>query len=89
VVVAYATKDLSKSQKNYHPMEGEWYTLIWAVMHFRQYLGHIHIILSLDCKLLEWLLTVLDAHGRRGHWVDMLQDFSFKIIHMTGGKHIC
>jgi len=89
VVVANATKDLSKSQINYHPMEGECYTLIWAMMHFRQYLHHIHFILSMDHKPLEWLLTVLDAHGRRRHWVDMLQDFSFKIIHMTGGKHTC
>ncbi len=63
VVVAYATKNLSKSQKNYHLMDGECYTLIWAVMHFR----HIHIILSMDHKPLEWLLTVLDAHGRKGH----------------------
>jgi len=67
VVVAYATKDLSKSQKNYHPMEGECYTLIWVVMHFRQYLDHIHIILSTDHKPFEWLLTVSDTHGRRGH----------------------
>jgi len=89
MVVAYATKDLSKSQKIYHPMEGECYTLIWAVMHFRQYLHHIHFILSMDHMPLEWVLIVLNAHGRRGHWMDILQDFSFKIIHMTGGKHTC
>jgi hypothetical protein len=28
VVVAYVSKDLLKNQKNYHPMEGECYTLI-------------------------------------------------------------
>jgi len=30
---------------------------------------------------------VSDANGRRGRWVDMLQDFSFKIIHQPGFKH--
>jgi hypothetical protein len=28
-----------------------------------------------------------DAHGRRGRWIDMLQDFSFKIIHRPGLRH--
>jgi hypothetical protein len=28
-----------------------------------------------------------DAHGKMGYLVNMLQDFSFKIIHKVGGKH--
>ncbi len=40
-----------------------------------------------DHKPLEWLATVSDAHGRRGRWVDMLQDFSFKIVHRPGLRH--
>jgi hypothetical protein len=30
---------------------------------------------------------VSDAHGRRDKWVDMLQDFSLKIIHRPGLRH--
>jgi len=30
---------------------------------------------------------VLDAHGKKGRWIDMLQDFSFKILHRLGLKH--
>ncbi|CAK9249642.1 unnamed protein product [Sphagnum jensenii] len=30
---------------------------------------------------------VFDAYGRRGRWIDMLQDFSFKILHRLGMKH--
>jgi len=43
-----------------------------------------HFILRIDHKPFEWLATVSDANGRRGSWVDMLQDFSFKIIHQPG-----
>jgi hypothetical protein len=68
-------------------MEGECYALIWGVMHFRQYLHRTHFILRTDHKPLEWLATVSDAYGRRGRWIDMLQDFSFKIIHRPGMKH--
>jgi len=46
-----------------------------------------HFILRTDHKPLEWLATVSDAHGRRGRWVGMLQDISFKIIHRPGLRH--
>ncbi len=86
-VVAYASKSLIEAQKKFHPMEGECYALIWGVMHFRQYLHMNHFILRTDHKPLEWLATVSDAHGMKGRWVDMLQDFSFKIIHRSGLRH--
>ncbi len=86
-VVTYASKSLTEAQKKFHPMEGECYALIWGVMHFRQYLYRNHFILRTDHKPLEWLATVSDAHGRRGRWIDMLQDFSFKIVHRPGFRH--
>jgi hypothetical protein len=86
-LVAYASKSLTKAQRKFHPMEGECYALIWGVMHFRQYLHQKHFILCTDHKPLEWLATVSDAHGGRGRWVGMLQDFSFKIIHRPGLRH--
>jgi hypothetical protein len=86
-VIAYASKSLTDAQKKFHPMEGECYALIWGVMHFRQYLHMKHFILRTDHKPLEWLATVSDAHGRRGRWVGLLQDFSFKIMHRPGLKH--
>jgi hypothetical protein len=86
-VVAYASKGLTDTQKKFHPMEGECYALIWGIMHFRQYLHMKHFILRTDHKPLEWLATVSDTHGRRGRWVGMLQDFSFKIVHRPGLRH--
>jgi len=86
-VVAYANKSLTEAQKKFHPMEGECYALIWGIMHFRQYLHRNHFVMCTDHKPLEWLATVSNAHGRRGRWVDMLQDFSFKIIHRPGLRH--
>jgi hypothetical protein len=87
-VIAYASKSLTKAQRKFHPMEGECYALIWGVMHFRQYLHMKHFILRIDHKPLKWLATVSDAHGRRGRWVGMLQDFSFKIVHRPRLKHM-
>jgi len=86
-VVAYASKALSVAQRKFHPMEGECYALIWGILHFKQYLHRTHFTLRTDHKPLEWLATVSDAHGRRGRWIDMLQDFSFKIVHRPGIRH--
>jgi hypothetical protein len=66
-VMAYASKGLTEVQKKFLPMEGKCYVLIWGIMHFRQYLHRTHFILRTDHKPLEWLATVSDAHGRRGH----------------------
>ncbi len=27
------------------------------------------------------------AYGQKGHWIDMLQDFNFKILHWPRSKH--
>jgi hypothetical protein len=86
-VVAYASKGLSVAQKKFHPMEGECYALIWGIMHFRQYLYRSQFVVRTDHKPLEWLATVSDAHGRRGRWIDLLQDFNFRIVHRPGVRH--
>jgi hypothetical protein len=86
-VIAYASKGLMTVHKKFHPMEGECYVLIWGIMHFRQYLHRTHFTLRTDHKPLEWLATVSYANGRRGRCIDMLQDFSFKILHRPGMKH--
>jgi hypothetical protein len=86
-VIAYASKALTLAQRKFHPMEGECYALVWGVLHFRQYLHRTHFTLRTDHKPLEWLATVSDAHGRRGRWIDLLQDYSFKIVHKLGMRH--
>jgi hypothetical protein len=57
-------------------------------MYFKQYLQQTPFLLCTYHKPLEWLAIVLDAYGRRGHWIAMLQDFQFKIIHRTRNKHL-
>ncbi len=32
--------------------------------------------------------TIFDAHGKKGRWVGMLQDFNFKIVHRPGLRHM-
>lgn len=87
-MITYVNKGLSLVQKRFHPMEGECYALIWGIMHFCQFLCHNHLTLKIDHKSLEWLAIVFDAYGQRGRWIDMLQDFNFKILHRSRFKHM-
>jgi hypothetical protein len=47
-----------------------------------------HFTLKIDHKPLEWLVTVSNAYGRGGRWINTLQDFSFKIVHRVGAKQM-
>jgi hypothetical protein len=86
-VIAYANKGLTPSQRNFHPMEGECYALIWGIMHFQQYLHQATFVVRTNHKPLEWLITIFDPFGKRGRWISMFQDFNFKIVHKIGVRH--
>jgi hypothetical protein len=58
-----------------------------GVMHFKQFLHHNHFIIRTNHKLLEWACNSLDVYGRREHWINMLQNFNFKIVHQPITKH--
>jgi hypothetical protein len=68
-------------------LEGECYALIWGVMHFQQFLDKNHFTLRTYHKPLEWLAIILDAYGQSRFWINMLQDFKFKILDRLGSKH--
>jgi hypothetical protein len=67
-------------------MEGEFYALVWGIMHFR-YLYCNHFTFRIDHKLLKCLATIYNAYGRRGRWINTLHDFRFKMIHRTWFKY--
>jgi len=69
-------------------MEGECYALIWGIMHFWQYLYQASLLVMIDHKPLEWLVTIFDSFGKRGRWISMLQDFNFKIVHRARTRHV-
>ncbi len=58
-----------------------------GVMHFLQYLYHNHFTLRIDHKPLEWLAIVSNVYGRKGKWINTLQDFKFKIVHLARSWH--
>ena len=76
---------LSPGQSRYSTTEKELLAVVLAVRKFRVYLGRPFDLIT-DHRALRWLST-LDAHdqnGRRGRWIEQLQQYDINPIHKAG-----
>ena len=88
-VVAYASRSLKPSEKNYPAHKLEFLALKWAISEkFRDYLYGSKFEVFTDNNPLTYILTTakLDATGQR--WVASLCDYDFVIKYRSGRKNI-
>ena len=86
-VVAYASRALSKSERNYSITRRELLAVITFVSHFCQYLLGNTFTLRTDHNSLKWLNSFKEPEGQVARWLEKLAEFSFKIEHHPGRKH--
>ena len=85
-VIAYASRTLSKSEKNYYAYKLEFLALKWAITdRFCEYFYGGNFEVFNDKNPLTYLLTTaeLDAMGQK--WVASLANYNFK-LHYKSGK---
>ena len=85
--IAYGSKALTNSEKNYHSSKLEFLVLKWAVTeHFREYLqcSLEPFLIRTDNNPLTYVMTTpnLDATGHR--WVGSLANYNFRIEYLKG-----
>ena len=88
-VIAYASRSLSKTEKNYSAPKLEFLALKWAVMErFHEYLYGGEFEVYMDNNPLTYVLTTakLDATGQR--WIANLANYNFKIHYRSGKSNI-
>ena len=88
-VIAYASRTLSKSERNYDTHKLEFLALKWSIMErFHKYLYGGHFEVYTDNNLLTYILTTakLDATGQR--WVASLANYNFKIFYKSGKLNV-
>ena len=82
--VAYASRSLTKSEKNYGVTELEALGVVWAVKHFRSYLiGHKCVIFT-DHAPLKSMLAAKHPSGKLARWS---QTLDVEIQYRPGRKH--
>ena len=84
-VIAYASRALTPSEKNYSAFRLEFLALKWSVTEkFSDYLSNKHFSVLTDNNPLTYILTSakLDATGQR--WVSALGLYSFDITYRSG-----
>ncbi|MBM3428406.1 MAG: DDE-type integrase/transposase/recombinase, partial [Bacteroidetes bacterium] len=82
VVIAYASRSLSKHERNYTPFLLEMTAAVWAMDHFDNYLRGKHFTLFTDHKPLEKLGKVHTKTLNRLQ--QAMMDYSFEVKHKAG-----
>ena len=84
-VIAYASRSLIKSERNYPVHKLEFLTLKWAITDkFHEYMYVAEFQVFTDNNPLTYVLKTakLDATGQR--WVDTLSNYTFSTIYRPG-----
>lgn len=87
-VICYASRTLTRQERNYTTTERECLGVIYAIEKFRCYLEGIKFTVITDHASLLWLNNLKDPIGRLARWALRLQQFEFDIIHRKGKENV-
>ena len=85
--IAYGSRLLRGGELKYAPTQGECFSVVHWLQHFRHYLYGVRFILEVDHWALKWLMTTAQS-GMLARWAMRLQEFDMEIKHRPGHKHV-
>ena len=86
-LIAYASRLLSKAEKNYTTTEKEALAMVYAVNKFHHYLLSNKFIFYVDHLALQYLVNKPQVSGRLTRWLLLFLEFDFKVIYKPGKTH--
>jgi len=87
IVVAYYSKSLSPTERNYCTTHKELLAVIKSLKHFRPYLYGRKFRLRTDHASLIWLCKRAEPSSQVARWLEVLAEFSYRIEHWPSKKH--
>ena len=86
-VLAYASKALTHSQRNYCTTYRELLAIVEFVPHFKHYLLGRKFVIRTDHSSLRWFLNFKNAEGLVGRWHAILANYEYDLVHRVGADH--
>ena len=78
-VIAYASRVLTKSERQYSVTKRELLAVVWATNYFRQYLLGRRFLLRTDHSALQWLFNMKDPTGQLARWLLQLSELKASV----------
>jgi hypothetical protein len=82
--IAFASRKLSESEKNYNTTEREGLAMVYALQKFRHYLLGKHFKMFTDHSALKYLVNKPVLGGRICRWLLLFKEFDFEVIVKPG-----
>lgn len=86
--VAYASRKLKASEKNYSVIEKECLAIVWTIQKFIRYLYGVEFVLETDHRPLVHLNKAKVSNARLMRWALLLQPFRFRIVAVKGKDNV-
>lgn len=86
--IAFVSKKLNRSQRNYTVTELECLAAVVSVKRFRPYIEGLSFRIITDHSSLKWLMSLKDLNGRLARWSLELQGYEFKMEHRKGSLNV-
>lgn len=86
--IAYASKKLTKEQKNYTTTEKECFAVLFGIEKFRPYVEGSKFIVVTDHVALKWLIRQQNLPDRLSRFVTRLVPYSFEVVHRKGKSNL-
>lgn len=82
--IEYASRLLTKAERNYSTTEREALAVVWAISKFAGYIEGSRITILTDHQALRWLMTLKSPSGRLARWALQLQSHDITIRYVPG-----
>ena len=82
--VYYASRKLSRAERNYSTTEREALGMVYSVTKYRHYLLRRKFSFHVDHSALIYLVSKASLTGKIARWTLLLQEFEFDIYHRPG-----
>ncbi|GJZ20894.1 putative reverse transcriptase domain-containing protein [Tanacetum coccineum] len=87
-VIAYASRQLKKHEKNYTTHDLELGAVVFALKIWRHYLYGTKSVIYTDHKSLQYIFDQKDLNMRQRRWIELLSDYGCEIKYHPGKANV-